>query len=149
MEKEYSVCDFCLTDLNKLPATEAALAKANAEVERLKNVLELIAECEWTGLRCKKCSQFGLRSCICSSFEVEKNEAEEIIDTILNFTGQTSGPVPVSDVCEAAKELDTVCIVGLKDGKISVRYSENGNTYEAIGLLERGKKHLLSVLEED
>jgi ribosomal protein L40E len=67
----------------------------------------------------------------------------------LKFTGQTSGPVPVSDVCASAKELDTVCIVGLKDGKISVRYSENGNIYEAIGILERGKKHLLSVLEED
>jgi hypothetical protein len=43
MEKEYSVCDFCLTDLNKLPATEAALAKANAEVERLTKALEFVA----------------------------------------------------------------------------------------------------------
>lgn len=66
-------------------------------------------------------------------------------DNVVPFSGQTVGPIPVDQVCDAAKDQDMVLIVAVKDGLLSVRASAPWQPMEVIGLLEFAKDHMLTV----
>ncbi len=70
-------------------------------------------------------------------------------DNVIDYPGMCKGPLPVDAVCEGAKKKDFVLIIGLKDGKVSVAYSDSGNIYECLGIMERARSHLLSILEDE
>ena len=67
-------------------------------------------------------------------------------DNIVDFTGTTTQPIPVEKVCNAAKDLEYVLIIGYDDeGKWTVR-SSDGDIGTAFISLEIARSELLSAL---
>ena len=67
-------------------------------------------------------------------------------DNIVDFTGTTFQPIPVERVCEAAKGLEYVLIVGYdEEGRWSVRSSDS-HIGTAFTSLEVARSELLAAL---
>ncbi len=56
---------------------------------------------------------------------------------VVKWPGLTRHPIPVEDVCEAAKDLEYILVIGYdKDGELAVR-SNTSDSYEAVVAAQR------------
>jgi hypothetical protein len=64
---------------------------------------------------------------------------------IIDFTGTTTGPVPVDKVCDGARELDDVLIIGWRGDDFYMAQSDS-SIADALLLIEIAKAYLMQMV---